>query len=62
MTKDTVPDELKYLFEDDETYRDIYFKTYRDRTKIVYREDDDDYDPDDYDNDGDNGLPFQWNP
>ena len=33
MTKDTVPDELKYLFEDDETYRDVYSKTYRDRKK-----------------------------
>lgn len=62
MTKDTVADDLKYLFEDDEVYRDVYFKTYRDRTKIVYRESGGDYDPDDWDDDGDNGLPFNYHP
>ena len=61
LSKDTVPENLRHLFVDNEVYRYIFCKTYRDNVKVVYSDDDDDYYEDEWD-DGDNGLPFNYHP
>lgn len=61
ISKENVPLKLRYLFQDEEEYREIYCKTWRERSKVVYVENDDDdyYEDDEWD---DNGLPFNYHP
>ena len=61
LTKDAAPESLHYLFVDNEAYRYIFCKTYRNNVRVVYSGDDDDYYEDEWD-DGDNGLPFNYHP
>ena len=60
LSKDTAPENLRCLFMDNEAYRYLFCKTYRDNVRVVYSDDDDYYD-DEWD-DGDNGLPFNYHP
>lgn len=59
LAKDNVPDKLKNLFENDEEYRYIFCKTYRNNVRTVYTERDSDYEYEEWD---DNGLPFNYHP
>ena len=61
LTRDTAPDDLQHLFRDTEAYRYIFCKTYRDKTKVVYRDNSDDHDDDDW-GDGDYGAPYRYDP
>lgn len=63
ISKDKVPLKLRLLFQGEETYREIYCKTWRERTKTIYinNDDSDDYYEDDEWED-DNGLPFNYHP
>ena len=59
LAKDNVPDNLKNLFVDDEEYRYIFCKTYRNNVRTVYIEKDEEYEDDEWE---DNGLPFNYHP
>ena len=61
LSKNTAPENLSHLFVDNEAYRYLFCKTYRDNVRVVYSDDDYDYDEDEWD-DGDNGLPFNYHP
>ena len=63
LCKDSIPDKLKDLFQDNEEYRYMFCKTYREVVRIVNRDNDySDYD-EDYDEEyDDNGLPFNYHP
>ena len=61
LSKETAPENLRHLFMNDEVYRYIFLKTYRDSVKVIYRDNgDDNYNDDDWDDD--NGLPFNYHP
>ena len=62
LSKETVPENLSHFFNDEEDYRYIFCKTYRDSVRVVYRDNDDYYYDDDEWDDGDNGLPFNYHP